>query len=259
MPETETPTWSIQNASQGGASPLLYSRLEPLSNAAHRGLKIRPLSDFTFAHMSNTVPLAAPEFTRAARNFPILLLGDDLVPAAALGVRPGQNVFVSKGVWEPFIYIPAYLRRHPFLLFGAGEDNRLTLGIDVAAATSKPGARPLFAPDGQETDLITQALDYCNQVYGAFLHTQNFSAALKSSGIVIETKLEIEPTPGRRLNLGTFKRIDEERLQALPDATIYEWRKRGFLHAAYFLLQSMNNWDVLLHKAGIGGRVISPG
>ena len=255
-----TDTSSMQNAPQADVPPMFYSRIEPLSKEAHRNINIRPESEFAFANKSNTVPLTLPEFTLASRHFPILLLGDDLVPVAALGVRPETNVFVNdKGIWETCIYVPAYIRRHPFILLGGGnDDSRLTLGLDVGSATTKPDGRALFGADGKETDVVTQALDFCNQFHGAFLHTQNFSAALKATDIVNDTTLEIEPTPGQRVNLGTFKRINEERLAALPDATILEWRKQGFLHAVYFLLQSMNNWDMLLHKAGMWAPVVSP-
>ena len=245
-----TDTSSTPNAPQSVA-PLFYSAIEPLSTEVHKDFKIRPEADFSLAGQSNTVPLTVPEFTLAARHFPILLLGEDLIPTAAFGIKPEQNLFVDKdGKWDPGVYVPAYVRRHPFILLG-GPDDRMTLGIDSAASSTKEGARPLFSADGTQTDAVTQALDICNQFHGAFLFTRDLSAALKKTDIVVDCTLEIEPTPGQRVQLGTFKRIDEEKFKELPDDVVLEWRKVGYLHAVYFLLQSMNNWDLLLTKAGM--------
>jgi len=232
-------------------APLFYSSIEPLSATLHKGFKVRSEGDYAYAANSNTVPLTLPEFTLASRHYPILLLGDDLIPTAAVGVQPEKNLFVGPdGKWEKYSYIRAYVRRHPFILL-ASDDDRLTLGIDTAANSSSANARPLFGSDGKETEVVTQAMDFANQFHGAFLHTRDYSEALKKANIVTECTLEIEPTPGQRVNLGSFMRIDEEKFKNLPDATVLEWSKAGFLHASYFLLQSMNNWDLLLNRAGM--------
>ena len=255
-----TDTSSPQGTRPSDPAPMFYTNIEPLSPTVHKDLKVRPEANFSFATKSNSVPLTLPEFTLAARHFPILLLGEELVPVAALGIRPEHNVFVdANGKWDTLIYVPAYIRRHPFILLGGPDEDRLTLGVDVSSSSNASDARALFnKTDGKETEVVTQALDFCNQFHGAYLHTRDFSAALKKSGIVTETTLEIEPTPGQRVNLGTFQRVDEERLKNLPDETIVEWRKLGFLHPVYFLLQSMNNWDLVLNKANMWAPVVSP-
>lgn len=245
-------TTAAQGAPQAEAPPMFYSRIEALVPTVHKDFKIRPETEFGFAAKTNTVPLTVPEFSLAARHYPIMLLGDDLVPTAALGFNPEQNLFVNdKGEWELGLYVPAYVRRHPFILLGGGTDERLTLGIDAAAASSKDGARPLFKDDGKETEAVTQALDFCDQFHNAYLFTREFSAALKKADIVDERALEVELSPGKRSTIGSFKRIDEEKFKALPDSLILEWRKIGFLHAVYFQLQSMNNWDLLLARNGM--------
>ncbi len=248
---TVTDTSATERLPPSDVPPLFYSSIEPLSAQLHQKLKIRPEAEYAYAAKANTVPLTVPEFTMAARHYPILLLGDELVPTAALGLQSEQNLFVdAAGKWDAGAYVPAYIRRHPFILLG-GDDDRLTLGIDVAAASTAENARALFHDDGKETDVVTQALDLCNQFHGAFLFTRDLSAALKKSDIVVDCTLEIEPTPGERAALGSFKRVDEEKFKAVPDDVILEWRKAGFLHAIHFLLQSMNNWDMLLIKNGM--------
>jgi hypothetical protein len=243
---TDTPKQSAQNDAQ---SPLFYSDIAPLTPTTHKDFKLGSETNFAFAGTTNTVPLTVPEFTLAARHYPILLLGEDLVPTAAVGMKPNQNFFVDKnGDWEKGAYIPAYVRRYPFMLMGSPEDERLTLGVDNTAKSTSPEARALFDAEGKETEVVGQAIKFCEQFHNAFMYTQDFSAALKKAGIAEEQSLEVELTPGQRSLIGSFQRIDEEKFKNLPDATILEWRKNGFLHACYFLLQSMNNWDMLLIK-----------
>lgn len=247
-----TNTNAAQGAPKDDAPPMFYSRIEALVPTTHKDFKIRPETDFSFANQTNTVPLTVPEFAMVARHYPIMLLGDDLVPTAALGFNPNQNLFVNdKGEWELGVYVPAYVRRHPFILLGGGGDERLTLGIDAEAGSTKEGARPLFKADGKETEAVTQALDFCDQFHNAYMFTREFSAALKKADIVDERSLEVELSPGKRSMIGSFKRIDEEKFKALPDGLILEWRKLGFLHPIYFQLQSMNNWDMLLARNGL--------
>ena len=229
--------------------PIFYSQIEALAPQLHKEYKLRPELDFSYAGKTNTVPLTLPEFTLAARHFPILFIGEDLHPTAALGVLSEQNLFVdSKGRWDRGAYIPAYVRRFPFILLGGPQDERLTLGIELTANSQSKDARPLFNADSTPTDLVKEGLDFCDQFHNAYLFTRDFCEALKKADIMEDRSVEVELRPGERINLGSFKRIDEEKFKALPDETIIEWHKKGFLHAVCFHLQSLNNWDMLIAK-----------
>ena len=174
----------------------------------------------------------------------------EIDPAFSGGSQIGKRYVDADGKWDKYSYVPAYVRRYPFILL-ASTDERLTLGIDTAANVAGEGARALFQADGKETEVVTQTMDFCSQFHNAFMFTREFSEALKKADLVTDCLLEIEPQPGQRVSLGTFKRIDEEKFKKLPDSTIQEWFKNGYMHACYFLLQSMNNWDVLLVRAGM--------
>ncbi|MSO73052.1 MAG: hypothetical protein EXQ84_05515 [Rhodospirillaceae bacterium] len=235
-------------ANDGMPPPMFYIQPEPLMPNVHKDLKIRPETDFAFAATTNTIPITVPEFPLVARHFPIMFLGPELVPTAAVGFNPDTNLFVdAKGQWERMSYIPAYVRRYPFILLGQDGDERLHLGVDSSARSAKEGARALFEND-KETAAVPQALTFCEQFHNAFMVTREFSLAMKASGIVEERDLELELAPGQISKVGSFQRVSEEKFKALPDATILDWHKKGILHSVYFHLQSLNNWDMLLIK-----------
>ena len=114
---------SLNNGQDQQRPPLFYTDPTPLTPSTHGKIKVRADRDFLFAKDTNAVPLTTPEFVLAARHYPIVFVGDELVPTAALGFRPDQNLFVSEdGNWERRCYIPAYVRRYPFILLGRQDD-----------------------------------------------------------------------------------------------------------------------------------------
>jgi hypothetical protein len=229
--------------------PLFYNRPAPVAASLHQNLKVRGELDFTFAQKTNAIPVTLPEFVVAARHYPIIFIGDELVPTVALGLRPDDNLFVNvKGEWENGQYVPAYARRYPFILLGGPGDERLQLGIDETASSAKPDAQALFEGE-KETDVIRNALQLCEQFHGAYLFTAEFSRALAHAKITENRSLDVKVSDTENLNIGSFTAINEDKFKALPDKTFLQWREKGWLHAVYFHLQSMNNWEFLLARA----------
>ncbi len=231
------------------APPLFYKQPEPLFPGAHKDFKIRPENDFTFAAKTNSLPTTVPEFAFVARHYPIVFLGPELIPTAVVGVTAETNLFVNnKGEWDNEAYIPAFVRRYPFIFLGIPNDDKLHLGVDGAGRSDKPNARGLF--DGEtETDTLKAGLDFCQQFHGAFQATREFSKALLESGIVEDSGVEIQSPTGDKQQLGPFGTVTEEKFKNLPDATIVDWHKRGFLHMVHFHLQSLTNWQNLLQRS----------
>ncbi len=240
---------AAQNNTDQQRPPMFYERPAPVSLSAHASFKIRAEMDFEFAAKSNTAPLTAPEFVLVARHYPIIFVGDQAIPTAVMGLKIDENLFVnSKGEWDAYSYVPAYVRRFPFILLGNQGDERLQLGVEETAQTNKPGARALFE-GGKETELLRQQLDMCEQFHNAYLYTREFSQAILDTKLLEERELNVPISASETAKLGTFNAINEDKFKELPDATILDWRKKGFLHSVFFHLQSLNNWEILLAKA----------
>ena len=80
--------------------------------------------------------------------------GTDVSPAAVLGVRGPENLFVAPdGTWTAK-YVPAFLRRYPFVFSQAEE--RLILCIDDAfPGLNREGrGQPLFQDDGSPSPYV---------------------------------------------------------------------------------------------------------
>ena len=105
--------------------PIFYRDVVPLSRERHKDWYVDLAQGFHFTAGTNSVYVAGTEFPMVAREYPIVFAkdaGEKLVPVAMLGLRPNQNLMVADdGTWRAS-YVPAYVRRYPFILANASQD-----------------------------------------------------------------------------------------------------------------------------------------
>src|SRR5690606_17259787 len=133
---------------------------------------------------------------------------------AVLGLRGQENLFVDgDGQWRANTYIPAYIRRYPFIFLE--NANQFTLCVDTAASNvAENGDNPLFDEQGQPSELTRHALKFCQEYQGQHAHTLEFSRALAEADLLVENKADITLHNGQHLTLAGFKVIDEARFNS---------------------------------------------
>ena len=99
----------------GAGTVLFYQRPVLLDRVAHRQARVNMRNaNFAFTKKTNSVPVTALEFGRAATEYPIVFAGpspDRLMPVVVLGLRNEENLFVNTdGKWTG-VYVPAFIRR----------------------------------------------------------------------------------------------------------------------------------------------------
>lgn len=231
-------------APTAGALPLFYKDPQPVNSQRHAKAGIKESHDFGFARDTNSVPLGADELFVALAFYPIVFAQTDPpVPAAVLGVGGNRNAFVDEtGQWRANTYIPAYIRRYPFILATA-PDNQMYLAIDEAAESFSPkGGKRLFE-DAAPSKVIQQALEFCRAFQAQFQIAQALGEALKGAGVLVSRRIDIHRTDGARVSLDGFQVVDEAQFDALPDDVFLEWRRRRLLGLVYAHLMSMRRWQ----------------
>jgi hypothetical protein len=102
-----------------------------------------------------------------------------VIPAAVLGIRTDENLYVSEqGGWHA---IPAFVRRYLFVFFTQDAGKTFTLGIEETFSglnQSSHGER-LFRDDGKPTPYIENMLKFLQQFQFEFGPTQAFCKKLK--------------------------------------------------------------------------------
>jgi hypothetical protein len=247
-PISPTPTASFNG------SVLFYKQPEPLSRDAHAKIGLRRVEKpFGFAAASNVVPLTVSEFPVAALSYPIIFAGERRQPLAVMGVGSEQNLFVDgEGGFVTGAYIPAYVRRYPFVL--ASDDTRGQLVVCIDRAAPMLGEDydvPFFDEKGEATPYTTNCIKFCNDFELEGRRTEAFVNLLKDLDL-FETKqatftpMNPDGTPGAPQPVAEYFGVSEPKVQALGAEKLKELTGNGALGQIYAHLVSLIGWDRLI-------------
>ena len=227
--------------------PLLYSALEPLSSNVHGKMKIRPVDKMPMIAATHAIPATVDEFTLLARHYPIIFaVGDTPVPLALMGLSEGVNAFVDENgrALDSNMYIPAYIRRYPFLLARLKQDSdELSLCFDPTAGAvgEFDEGEPLFEENGEPSAATKAILEFCEQFETAGQRTAAFVDDLQKSGLLMDGEVAIQPegAPQPYVYRG-FRMVDEEKLRDLRGDELRKYNQGGLLPLVYAHLFSLS-------------------
>ena len=231
---------------------LFYDRPVPLSREAHHGALFKSApGNFSFARTTNSVPVAGVEFAAAARDYPVVFSGSDAnntIPVALVGLSQDENYFVDgAGRWQG-AYVPAFVRRYPFVLAEKG-DGQFTVCVDEAypGFNAKDG-EPLFDADGQERPFLKSTLDFLSEYQGRMQQTQAFVKRLYEWELLKPQVIRIAPKDKPAFVLQGMLVVDEPRLLKLEDARLQTLFRNGELGWVYAHLISLGNLQRLSNR-----------
>lgn len=229
---------------------LFYRSVRPLDPSGDADLALGGDSGYRFAAASNVVPLNAVEFREACRHYPIVFNTDAAAePLALVGIGDNRNLFVeADAAWAEGCYIPAFLRRYPFLLVRRAADSiELCVDPDSELLTTA-GPRALFA-DGKPTALTRKIAEFCAAFAREQARTRRLCEVLLEHELLVERAIDIRHRDGGRIAFRGVRTVDETRLRALPqDAVSVLWRA-GWLAAIQHHLASLGNFGRLMYRA----------
>ena len=226
---------------------LIYESAVPMSASQHGSMCFEPSANYAFSANINAVPLMAVEFLRAATEYAIVFapVGEDIIPAAVLGVQPDQNLFVSSDSKWQAKYIPAFIRRYPFIFSAMNDRKMVTLCIDE----SHPGlnregrGHRLFGDDGKPSDYTNQVLKFLKEYQVHFERTRLFGKRLKELGLLEPMHAQVTPPKGKKLTLAGFMAAPRKKLRALDGEALASLAKTDELELLYLHLYSMRNFS----------------
>ena len=231
--------------------PLFYKRVVPLNREHHRNLYIEPESGFNFARETNCVYVAAVEFLPASREYPIVFASGDngqLFPVVLLGIRNSQNLYIdAQGQWRTK-YIPAYIRRYPFILATDEANSRYTVCIDESYPgfnTVKEG-EPLLSESGEDGPLLRRSVEFLKDYQSQILLTNEFCKALQGLDVMEPVQANISLKSGEKFALSGFQCVNKAKLTGLGDAALATLARSDYLELMYLHLQSLANMNTLL-------------
>jgi hypothetical protein len=234
---------------------LFYRRPEPLSIELHRNLGVKQIAaPFAFLRTAHAVPITVSEFGLASICYPIIFVGQEKTPVAVMGVRQGENEFVdAQGNPDPDSYMPAFVRRYPFVFASDPQTDRLLLCIDREAAmiSDQPDV-PLFEGD-KPSRFTEEAVEFCKEFERQRRASVEFSELCDKMGLFEQKTVSFTPrdpngNQGETQKIADYFAISEEKLANLPDAQFLELRNTGALAAMYAHLVSLMNWQRVIQR-----------
>lgn len=238
----------MADAEQKPSLPLFYKQPAPLDAKKHGNTALKENFGLDFTDGVNAVPVNLIEFPQICHFYPIAFSPDEnATPVAILGLRDNENLFLQDDkTWLADSYIPAYIRRYPFIFSEVPDSDQLTLCIDTDdSVLEEGGTQKFFEEDGSPTTLAQNALEFCKSYHAAAQQTVEFSQALAKSGLLVERAAEITVAGDKKINFSGFKIIDEKKFSELDEKIFLEWRKKGWLPFVYAHLFSGSQWQRL--------------
>jgi hypothetical protein len=248
----------MANADQANALPLLYNDLVPLSSQEHAAYRVRRVDTAPFLKDVHAVPLTVEEFILAQRHFPIVFsVGENPVPLALMGLNQGVNVFVDdEGRLLNDVYIPAYIRRYPFMLARLEpKSDELSLCFDPTsdAIGAFDEGETLF-DEGQPSDVTKNLLAFNEQFEIAGQKTGQFLQELADLKLLMDGEVTIQPEGAEKpFVYRGFQMIDENKLRELRGDQLRKMMQSGMLpviHAHLFSLSLVR--DIFAMQVGQG-------
>jgi SapC protein len=225
--------------------PLFYNSLEPLNLEQHGKMKVRGITSMPELGRTHAVPLTVDEFALVQRHYPIVFsVGDAPVPIALMGLNEGVNVFLDENgrATDPNLYIPAYLRRYPFLLAKLRQDSdELSLCYDPTSGAVGDFADGEALFDGDQPSAATQAiLQFCEQFEAAGLRTNAFVEDLQKTDLLMDGEVAIQPEGFEQpFVYRGFRMVDEEKVRNLRGDELRKMNQNGMLPLIFAHLFSL--------------------
>lgn len=226
---------------------LIYETAVPVSAARHGKHSIEVSGSYAFSAGVNAVPVMAVEILRAAAEYAVVFtaVGDDVMPAVVLGVKGDQNLYLGPdGKWAAK-YVPAFLRRYPFVFSASADQQTLTLCVDEAypGLNTEGRGQRLFGDDGKPSPYVEQVLTFLKEYQAHFVRTQVFGRHLKESGLLEPMQAKVTTPAGATLSLTGFLVVNRTKLRELAAEKLAELAKTDELELIYLHLYSMRNFE----------------
>ena len=234
---------------------LFYKNPEPLNSEVHATLGLNTSSKpFKFARQAHAVPLIVGEFGPASLTYPLIFAGAEYQPVAVMSVRMNENLFVSEdGAFPDGVYVPAFVRRYPFVFANVTDEDRLVVCIDRGAEfVVENGEVPLFI-DGQPSPFTQQCMEFCANFEAERRKTDDFVKTLRDLDLFELREVTFTPnnpdgSAGQPVKVSEHFSPSADKIKALPEATQLELLKSGAMQQIHLHWNSLLNWERIINE-----------
>jgi len=233
----------------------VFSDTVSLDARLHRDLLFAANQPYHYCQMQVSTPVMAGEAYQVAREMPMLFSARSPSPMALLGVEAGQNLHVRPtGHWIGR-YVPAHIRRYPFILAPlesppgpTGEQAAAAPRFALKFARQAPHLRAgnrngvrLFDGDGRPTEPLQRIQKAMVQMQKNALHTAELVRQLERYQLLVGRTLTVSPRKGVATKLEGFRVVDDKTFASLSAEALADLAATGALALIYAHHVSLTN------------------
>ena len=201
--------------------------------------------DFGFIRDRTALTIAGTELAQATQEYPVVFVrGQDqqFHLAVLLGVREGENLFVSAGgLWDG-AYMPACLQHYPFAIADDSQAETLIVSVDESCAALNADSGELLIDD---QGMVQQRL------YEELQFMQAFQKEIAQTELMVRqlAELDLLVPLNEAVSVGDLYSIDAAKFKLIEATVLPDLFNSGALRLAFLHLDSLDNIRKLLNKA----------
>lgn len=228
------------------------THIVPLNKETHRSLKIDARASAAYGDNQRFTHVIVNEFPHLVVHYPILFSKDantgEFYCGVMLGFDEAENLFLDE--WRDLeFYRPLGLQRVPFYAHGP----------DVAIDLDHPrvgveGGVALFTEFGDPTRYLQRIIWAFQDLSSGIAVTRHFITRLLELKLIEPISVEAEFDDGTTRDCAGLYTVNQDTLSALPDQTVVELFRRGYLRLIHLMIASLKQFPVLARKKN--GRIL---
>lgn len=227
---------------------LIYETAVPVSSGRHGKASVEVGNTYAFTRHVNSIPLMAVEFPQATEYAIVFAAnGQGVLPVVILGARQNENLYLDNDDQWRAQYIPAFVRRYPFVFSTGDDDKTFTLCVDEAYRGLNYVGRgvALFDAQGKPSEYVDNVLKFLQEYRAQYMRTEAFCKRLKEFDLLEPMQAQFTLADGEKMSLTGFSVVSRAKLKALSDQQLGELARSDELELIYLHLQSMRNFTAL--------------
>jgi hypothetical protein len=172
---------------------------------------------YSFASHENFCPVFLQEMPQVIREYYVCFPNNQSdLPHVILGFEEGVNRYVTEdGAWRAE-YIPAFIRRYPFILARDKNKvgNKFTLAVDAKAPhlSTSEGER-LFTDDGERSAVLDDRIKLLQAIETQRTITQEAVREIEAAGLFRMQEITMKAGEQKVAAISGLRMIDEDKLR----------------------------------------------
>lgn len=196
----------------------MYKQITIINLNEHKESSVKAYKNFNYAKNVMNTPITAAEFYESCKDYPIIFVQEQderWGASVMMGYKENENLFVDEnGNWEKGRYIPAAIRRYPFIFVAQNDQVMLGIDTDSLSSNEEDAERKLFSDD-KPSEFSNGVLNFMNQFQSDALATANFIKQLNDWELLEERTMNVTTPKGENFSINGFYTINEEKLHHL--------------------------------------------